>query len=150
MLLRDELIGDVCPECDELEKAAGSWAAAVMNERNEEKRATVAVETEEIRLPTTGEVRVVESWHLPAENQQRSDKDHMVDTIIAQQVVAGGYDTEGTRAQAERWCAMLAGCVCEGMRATTWRSAYRDTWGDTEGGCAAADRGYLAEPLGRP
>lgn len=197
MLLRDELIGDVCPECDELEKAAGSWAAAVMNERNEEKRATVAEELtvaawsaelmfsgmndpdnpmcrplvwvlrhREQKMPDQrvytnwtsphekapqikeDEARIIaaakfnskkdeslgeaKTFGLPAENQPRSDKDHMVDTIIAQQVVAGGYDTEGTRAQAERWCAMLAGCVCEGMRATTEQSAYGYTAGDGE------------------
>ena len=54
-----------------------------------------------------------------------SYRDNMVDTIISAQCAAGGHDTPGTRAQAERWCAMLCECVCEGMRATTDVSAYR-------------------------
>ena len=48
-------------------------------------------------------------------------RDAMISAILARQVAAGGVDTEGTRHEAERWCAMLAGCVCEGMRATTDR-----------------------------
>jgi hypothetical protein len=60
----------------------------------------------------------------------------MVNTVIAQQVAAGGHDTEGTRAEAERWLAYLCGCVCDGMRATTDQSRLRlvvggiDDYGD--------------------
>lgn len=49
----------------------------------------------------------------------------MVDTIIAAQCEAGGVDTEGSRHEAERWCAWLCQCVCDGMRATTEQSALR-------------------------
>lgn len=52
-------------------------------------------------------------------------KTDMVDTIIAAQCEAGGVDTEGSRHEAERWCAWLCQCVCDGMRATTEQSAYR-------------------------
>lgn len=65
---------------------------------------------------------------LPTEKPGRlsaSVRTVMVNEIIAAQCAAGGVDTPGTRAEAERWCAMLAGCVCEGMRATTDVSAYR-------------------------
>lgn len=75
----------------------------------------------------------------------------MVSAVIASQVAAGGVDTDGTRAQAERWCAMLAGCVCEGMMATTWRSRYRETVSDYEGAVTAEIiDGHIAKPLGRP
>lgn len=62
--------------------------------------------------------RIVGGYRFP-----RPANVDMVSAIIASQVAAGGVDTEGTRAQAERWCAMLAGCICEGMRATTEQSA---------------------------
>lgn len=56
----------------------------------------------------------------------------MVRAIIARQVEQGGVDTEGTRHEAERWLAMVCGCVCEGLRATTEQSALRlarnDAW----------------------
>lgn len=55
----------------------------------------------------------------------RDGRDAMISAIIARQVAAGGVDTEGTRHEAERWCAMLAGCVCEGMRATTLMGSLR-------------------------
>ena len=56
----------------------------------------------------------------------------MISAVVSRQVRAGGVDTPGTRAEAERWCAMLCGCVCDGMRATTDASAYRVTWSDLE------------------
>lgn len=65
---------------------------------------------------------------LPTEKPGRlsaSVRTVMVNEIIAAQCAAGGVDTPGTRAEAERWCAMLAGCVCEGMRATTGLSRHR-------------------------
>jgi len=109
------------------------------------KRATVPVDEEYA-------VRVAGHWHLPpglysnARVYLPTYRDDMVNTIIASQVAAGGVDTDGTRAQAERWCAMLAGCVCEGMRATTLMGSLKlrrnDMWG-----CENAVRG---KPLGRP
>jgi hypothetical protein len=45
----------------------------------------------------------------------------MVQALINQQVAAGGVDTEGTQAEAERRCAYWAECVCEGMRALTFK-----------------------------
>lgn len=54
-------------------------------------------------------------------------KQQMTDTVIKAQVAAGGVDTEGTRAQAERWCAMVCECVCDGLRATTFKSRNRAT-----------------------
>jgi len=51
----------------------------------------------------------------------------MVNAVIAEQLKAGGVDTEGTRAQATRWLAAVCGDVCEGLRATTRRSRNRAT-----------------------
>lgn len=245
LLRRDALIGDVCPECDELEKAAGSWSAAVMSERNEGMRVTevdrergvvsfvdpksfvrtdesVPVRTlEGLRWDESkwtnwvidlsrarqaerpalevngtkaladpnvpqGELRIdgitgvrylnpIDYAQLKAELDKRatapvedkpplwglvpkaveSYRDEMVDTIIAEQVTRGGVDTEGTRAQAERWCAMLAGCVCEGMRATTADSALKlaNTDSMRPGGWRMGRDGrmeYAGKPLGRP
>lgn len=115
-----------------------------------DKRATVAEEPEYA-------VRVAGHWRLPtglysnARVYLPTYRDDMVSTVIASQVAAGGVDTEGTRAEAERYCAMLAGCVCEGMRATTWRSRYRETVSDYEGAVTAEIiDGHIAKPLGRP
>ncbi len=81
-------------------------------------------------------------------------RDAMISAIIARQLAAGGVDTEGTRHEAERWCAMLAGCVCEGMRATTRESAYRmahrDTWRETIGDGWRIAIEMSGKPLGRP
>lgn len=82
-------------------------------------------------------------------------RDKMLDAIIARQVAAGGVDTEGTRAEAERWCAMLAGCICEGMRATTAQSALRLKTGYAfnRGDCYVSYKGRAetrGKPLGRP
>lgn len=57
----------------------------------------------------------------------------MIDTVIAGQVRAGGVDTEGSRAQAERWLAMVCTRVCAGLRATTVRSRFHDTHSDVLG-----------------
>lgn len=57
----------------------------------------------------------------------------MIDAVIAEQVKAGGVDTEGSRAQAERWLAMVCACVCSGLRATTLRSRFHDTRSDVLG-----------------
>lgn len=84
--------------------------------------------TAERAAPTLGEAKM---FGLPTSKPGRlrarydlTPRKEMIDTIIARQVEQGGVDTEGSRHEAERWCAFLAACVCEGMRATTTESAY--------------------------
>lgn len=74
----------------------------------------------------------------------------MVDTVIASQVASGGVDTEGTRAEAERWLAHVCMCACEGLRATTDASAHRLTGGDAIWGLNTGPVRLLGKPLGRP
>lgn len=83
-------------------------------------------------------------------------KTDMVDAIISAQCAAGGVDTEGSRHEAERWCAWLCQCVCEGMRATTEQSALRlvrghgGRPGDGESSWVSGKVWIRGEPLGRP
>ena len=93
------------------------------------------------------------------ESEVRKYEDYrpgMVNAVIAEQLKAGGVDTEGTRAQADRWLAMVCGCVCDGLRATTRDSAWRNTpievWHDADGKqrIRRGDWGASGKPLGRP
>lgn len=114
LMFRDAWVA-LSERCDASEVQA---ALCILVPKATDKRATVPC-TELGEEPLFG---------LPTEKPGRlsaSVRTVMVNEIIAAQCAAGGVDTPGTRAEAERWCAMLAGCVCEGMRATTGLSRHR-------------------------
>lgn len=121
---------------DMVEVARGACAAAGAELTHVESRGTTlfvlirgdygkTLRVEELvraAMPAWAEVRVLFNRPRDATGAVHPCvRDAMISAILARQVAAGGVDTEGTRAEAERWCAMLAGCVCEGMRATTDR-----------------------------
>lgn len=114
---------------------------------NQPEAVRAAFEEETLRTTFAWKVSVsVPDGYGPVEVRRSSPRETMVAAIIARQVEQGGVDTEGTRHEAERWCAMLAECVCEGMRATTLMGSLKlrrnDMWG--------RENVLRGTPLGRP
>ncbi len=114
---------------------------------NQPEAVRAAFEEETLRTIFAWKVSVsVPDGYGPVEVRRSSPRETMVAAIIARQVEQGGVDTEGTRHEAERWCAMLAECVCEGMQATTLMGSLKlrrkDMWG--------RENVLRGTPLGRP